>query len=133
MSSIDAKFSSEIFRTDRKVVLASNRQLASLLPARLAYDALGYSAGVVLARNSVSGLHQKYDNGGASGLDTAVGILMDGLLVEDFLSASDTQSAKMIVGGECLEANLTGLDSAAKTDLGGRSITLADGTVIFKF
>lgn len=133
MSSIDAKFNSEILRVDRKVVLASNRQLASLLPARLAYNSSGYSAGQVLARNTTSGLHVKYVNGGASGTGTAVGILMDAVLVEDFASTGDTQSAKMIGGGECLEANLVDLDSTAKSDLGGRSITLPDGTVIFKF
>ena len=133
MSTLDARFIGETFRFDRKVVFASNRQLASLLSARLAYDAAGYEAGRVVARNTTSGLFVKYVSGGASGTGTAIGILEHAVQAEDFASSGDTQSAKMIVGGEVLEANCLLLDSNAKTNLTGRSITLPDGTVVFKF
>jgi hypothetical protein len=133
MAGIDAGFAGEIFRKDKKVVIATNRQLASLLAVRLAYDAAGYEAGRILARNTVSGLHQKYVNGGASGTGVAVCVLHDEVLEKDFASSGDTQSAAAVFGGEVLESACVGLDANAKNDLKGRSITDAAGSVIFKF
>jgi hypothetical protein len=133
MSATDIKFSSEIFRKDHPMVLAKNRHLASIASVRLAYDAAGYEAGRVIARNSVTGLFQKYDNGGASGLDSAVAVLFEEVKSTEFASTGDSLIARGIMRGEVFEAKLTGLDANAKTDLNGRSYTDADGVVVFSF
>lgn len=130
---MDAKVNQEIFRKNHPIIIASNRHLASILPVRLAYNADGYVAGQVLARNTTSGLHAKYDDGASSGLNTAVGVLFEDVPVEKFASSSDTVLARGIFGGELFEAKLTGLDANAKTDLKSRSITDARGVVTLKF
>lgn len=133
MSSLDAKFDGEIFRKDHPIILSGNRVLASILPVRLAYDSDGYLAGTVIARNTTSGLYQKYDNGGSSGLDTAAAILFGDKAESDFASTGDSQAARGIFGGEVFQSKLTGLDAGAITDLGARSITDASGTQVLKF
>jgi hypothetical protein len=133
MASIDMKFDGEIFRKDHAIIISSNRQLASILGVRLAYDAAGYAAGTVLARNTTSGSYAKYDNGASSGLDTARCVLLHEMKAEDFASTGDVQAAQALFGGEVFEDKLTGLDSAAKTDLGSKSITLPGSVTILKF
>lgn len=133
MTGLNAKTSQEIFRKDNPIILAQNRHLATFVPVRLAYNASGYLPGRVLGRNSVSGNYQNYDNGGASGEDVAVGVLFDSVPVEDFSSATGTQMARMIAGGELFESKMLGLDSGARTDLKSRSIIGQDGVTIFKF
>lgn len=133
MSSIDPTFSGSIFRKDHPMVLAQNRQLATMVPVALAYNASGYVAGRVLGRNSVSGQYANYDNGASSGLDTAVGVLFESVDVTEFESSTGTIHARMIVGGELYESKLLGLDANAKTDLGSRSIVDASNTTILKF
>ena len=133
MSSTDLKFDGEIFRKDRPIILAARRDLASLKGVRLAYNAAGYPAGQVVARNNVTGYYEKYDNGAASGLDVAVGVLMIGREEEDFASTGDTTVAQMIVGGEVFKDKLTGLDANGETDLGARTIVDGDGTNILKY
>lgn len=133
MSSLDIKFSGEIFRKDHAIILSGNRVLASLLPVRLAFVSGGYVAGQVLARNSVSELYEKYDNGGSSGTDVAKAILFEDKAESDFASSGDTQVARGIFGGEVFKDKLTGLDSAAETDLDARTIVDASGVSILKF
>lgn len=133
MASIDMGFNSEIFRKDHAIIISSNRQLASILGVRLAYDANGYAAGTVLARNTVSGSYAKYDNGASSGLDTAKAVLLHEVKAADFVSSGDVQAAQALFGGEVFEDKLTGLDANAKTDLGAKSIVLPGSVTIMKF
>lgn len=133
MGSTDIKFSGEIFRKDHPMILAARRDLASIKPVRLAFQTDGYVAGTVLGRNSVSGYYQAYTDAGASGQDTAVGVLFEKVEEDLFASSGDTRMARMIAGGEVFEDKLTGLDAAAKTDLGSRSIVDATGVTILKF
>ena len=130
---IDAKVSTEIFRKDNPIILATNRHLATLLPVRLAYDAAGYKAGEVVARNTVSGLYESYDDGASSGLNTAAAILFESVEVDKFPSATGSAVARGIFGGEVFKSKLTGLDSNAETDLGARTIIDASGVQILKF
>ena len=130
MGNLDATFNSEVFRKNHALILASNRGQASIKPVRLAYQADGYVAGQVLARNSVSGYYAAYASGGSSGLDTAVGILFDSV---DEAASSGTSVGQMIVRGEVFEDNLTDLDADAKTDLGSRSIISGTGNTILLF
>ena len=128
----DAKFSGSIFRKDNPQIISSNRQLAVLHGIRLAYSATGYKAGRVLARNSVSGIYDAYDSAGASGLDVAKAILLEGLQAEDTVSASGAV-VPALFGGEVFKDKLVGLDSDAITDLDAKTIIDGSGTQILKF
>lgn len=133
MSNTDAKYIDPIFRKDHPMVLAKNRHQASLMPVSLKYSSTDLKAGQVMARNSVTGLYEKYVNGGASGLGTAVGILMEDKIVEDFASTGATVTARVITKGEVFENLLTGLDAQAKTDLKARSLVDGLGNQILSF
>lgn len=133
MASIDSRFNGQIFRKDHPIIIAQDRQLASIIGARLAYNASGYSAGVVVARNTTSGLYEKYDNGASSGLNTAAGVLLEGHPADDFESATGSTTARVCVGGVLYKNLLSGLDSAAEVDLGAKTIIGADGVSLLKF
>lgn len=124
------KISNEIFRKDQPQIFARNRQLAKIMPVMLAFQSAGYKAGVVLARNSVSGLYDKYDDAAASGLGVAVGVLLHD--VSDAPSGG-VEAAQCCVGGELYESLLTGLDANGKTDLKSRSVIDARGDTVLMF
>jgi hypothetical protein len=128
-------FDEEIFRKDNpaSALILRNRHLASIVPVSLVYDEDGYLSGVTLARNTTSGKWAKYDGGGSSGLDTAVGVLLDPVPVEDFKSESDIVFARMIVGGELDNALISGMDSNGRTDLDAKLVVSGTGKTIFKF
>ena len=129
-SGLDFRTSQQVFRKDRPLILAMNRHHASIIGVRVAYDALGYGAGQVMARNSVSGLHSKYVAAGSSGTDTAVGILFND--ISDMV-ASQSDVGQLIVRGEVFYANCTDIDGAAVTDLNGRAVVDGSGTTILMF
>ncbi len=129
---LDFFTSTEVFRKNYPMVLANNRQQATITGVRVAYNANGYLAGTVMARNSVSGYYQAYSDVGASGIDTAVGILFHDIEVEDFNSLTST-AAQLITKGNVFEAKLTGLDANAKIDLGARSVIDGYGNTILMF
>ena len=133
MASIDTGFSGEVFRKDHPIIISSNRQLASILGVRLAYDADGYDAGTVLARNSTSGAYAKYDDGASSGLDTAKAVLLHEMRATDFASTGDIQAAQALFGGEVFKDKLVGLDANGETDLGSKTIVLPGSVTILKF
>ncbi len=81
-----------------------------------------FVAGTVLAKQTSTGKIVRYDNGGSDGADTAIGIL--GYQV-DAQSVGATPLDVIIdycIHGVVYEANLTGLDANAKTDLAGAII-----------
>jgi hypothetical protein len=136
MASLDIKFNGEIFRKDFPMVIATNRSSAVLLPVRLAYDAAGYVAGTLLARNTVSGLFEAYDNSASSGLGVASCVVFQSIQASDFDStaATGTTTAVGIFGGCTLyKDRLVGYDSAGLADLGGRIIIDASGVELLKF
>lgn len=130
MSDLMARSQTEIFRNDRRIIIARNRHLASIVPVALTYDSDGYYTGQLLARNSVSGEYAKYASGGSSGLDTAVGILFNDVLDAP---ASTTAAGQMLVRGEVYESLCVDLDADAKTDLGSRSVIDGSGDTILIF
>lgn len=133
MGNLDAQYNPQIFRKDYPQIIATNVHLATILGVRLAYDAAGYNAGVCLAQNSVSGLFQKYSNGGASGLGTAVAFLYAPVDVSDFPSATGTVLERGVFTGELTSALLTGNDATADGQLGARKFAGSDGITIYKF
>jgi hypothetical protein len=132
MSGLDFLTKTQVFRKDFTAILANNRHLVSMMPIRLAYNALGVAAGTVLARNNVSGYYQAYSDIAASGVDTAVGILFHNVAVEDFNSGTST-AAQMIAGGNVYQSKLIGLDAAGITDLGAKSKIDGMGNTILMF
>lgn len=130
---MNINFNPQIFRKDYPAILAKNAHLASLAGIVLKYLSAGYSAGQVLARNSVSGLYEKYNPAGSSGTDTAAAILMDDVPVETFASSGDTAATRGIFAGEVYESKLIDLDADAKTDLKSRSYIDATGVTVLKF
>lgn len=120
----------EIFRKNYYAIFANNRHLATLIPVVLSYDSAGYKPGQTIARNTTSGLWQKYNPSGASGTDTCVGVLLNE--VSD-MPANSKDVGQLIVKGNLFEAAVIGLDSAAKTDLGARSVVSATGDTILMF
>lgn len=133
MADISAKFSGEIFRKDYPIIIAQSIQQATFVPALLAFDSAGYLAGQVLGRNSVSGLYQKYNDAGASGVDVARGVLFESHASGEFQDATGQVAARMVIGGTLFKDKLTGLDSAAETDFGAKTIVDATGTTLLKF
>ena len=123
MGSLDVKFKGSIFHKDFPMVIATNRASAVLLPVRLRYQANGYVAGTLLARNTTDGWFQAYNDGGSSGINTASCVLFESIAPEDFDGANATGSttAVGIFGGCTLYQNkLVGYDANGLTDLGGR-------------
>lgn len=136
MASTDANFKGSIFRYDQPLVIAMNRQSAYMVGLRLKYQSGGYAAGTVLARNTDDGLYQAFDNGGASGIDTATCILFEAHPAEDFdgTAATSTTTAVGIFGGCAVyKDKLTGYDSSILTDLKGRLIKGATGDDLLLF
>ncbi len=129
-------FQSPIFRHDQPNIIAKNPQRANIDGVALAYDSGGYVAGQVLAKNSTSGLYQKYSDNASSGVGTAVCVLLDNLRSDYTTAASGdvgTQFARGVFGGEVFKDNLTGLDADAVTDLGGRTYSDFAGNNILTF
>jgi hypothetical protein len=129
-SGLDFQTSTQVFRKDRRLILAMNRHHATIIGVRVAYDAAGYSAGQVMSRNSVSGLHQKYNGSGSSGTDTAVGVLFND--ITDMV-ASQSDVGQLIVKGELYHANCTDIDANAIVDLNGRTVIDGSGVTILMF
>lgn len=129
-SGLDFRTDTEVFRKDHRIVLAMNRHQATIIPVRVAYSASNYTAGQVMARNSVSGLYQAYNPVGSSGTDTAVGVLFNDI---DDMVASVNDAGQLIVRGQVFQDKLTSLDSDAITDLKGRTVIDGFGNNILMF
>jgi hypothetical protein len=125
---LDSKFTAEGFRKNFPLILATNRQHATVIGARLAAQAAALLPGQLLARNSTSGLYDVYASGGSSGLDTAKGIL----LIDADVSAT-SQVVQILMGGEVYKDNIVGYDSDTPADLNGRVYINGANENIFKF
>lgn len=131
IGSLDAKFKDPVFRRDNPQIVAASLHQTLRLPVRLEFEAdtEGYPAGTVLARRPSNGLFTSYEDGQADGKGTAVAVLLN-----DVIPASgDTDLGIGIFKGTLYEDNLTGLDAAAKVDLGSRTIQDATGVKLLVF
>lgn len=135
MANTDVKFKSPIFRKDHAMILAAKRELASIKSVRLKDISADYSAGQVLARNSSTGLYEKYS--AVSGTYAAACILFEDVPTQAFDESSgggaSTSIARGIFGGEVYTDKCIDLSSGAKTDLKGREVVDADSVSIFKY
>lgn len=136
MASIDVSFNGSAFRFNQPLVIAMNRSSAVLIGIRVRYQADGYLAGTILARNTTDTFYQAYNDAGSSGINTAACILFEALAAEDFdgTASTSTTAAVGIFGGCAVyKDNLTGYDANALTDLGGRVIVGANGDSLILF
>lgn len=75
-------------------------------------------AGTVVGKVTASGKYKAYANANSDGSETAVGILYAAVDA----SAADANGVLIVRHAEVEETQLTGLDSAAKTDLAATQI-----------
>lgn len=137
---VDAFTSGNVYTPNFKSVIATKRELAVLLPVRLAPNTLSadYQAGTVLAQyNSSAGSLQNYYvnyvNSAGSAQGTAVCILNEFCSNQALTSAASTPLSVAVFSGILWKNLLVGLDSNAISNLGGKSITDATGNILFKF
>lgn len=125
-----------VFQKSFPQVFATYRGDEVLNPIRLRYDEDGYLCGQVLAQNSVDQTYAKYDDGGASGLDTAVCVLLDDVAAADFESESATGSVTtraVFAKAQLYFDKLIGYDTAAGVDLKARTFSDGTGTNLLVF
>jgi hypothetical protein len=132
-SAIDAEVNNQIFRKDWAAIIASRRDLATIAPVRLAYDAGGYLAGQVLARVTSTGVFGKYSAVSGSANDS-VCVLFENVTASDedsALTGGALARAIMGAGGGVYKSKL--LDYPGATAMGGKEITDATGITVVKF
>lgn len=129
---LDAKVNNQIKRNDYAIIIALNRHLADLQPVRLLNTGNDYKAGLVLGRITASGLYAAYNDSNSDGTQTAQCVLFEDVLAED-QTATGNPMARGIFAGYVFQDKLTGLDAAAKVDLGARTIIDASNVNILKF
>lgn len=125
---LDSTFNGQIFRKDHPMVLATNRQLATIFGIRLEYNANGYPAGQVLSKDTSDGLFKKYSL--ASGTYPAQCILFENI---DGPASSGTALARGIFGGLVFTGILTDYSAQAKADLSAKDLSASDGVGVTKF
>lgn len=134
-SAIDATVNNSIFRKDWASIIAYRRDLATIEPVRLAYDAAGYFAGQVIARVTSTGVFGKWSAVSGSSTDSTC-ILSETLTPNDEgISGVDAPTggslARAIFAGYVFKSKL--LDYTGPTQLGGKEMTDATGITVVKF
>lgn len=131
---LDMKVLTEAFRKNFPIIIAINRHQATLLPMRVEYLSGGYFAGQVMAKRTSTGLFAKYNDAGSDGVNTATSILFEDIEDMDNTDApSGSQVARGIFGGTVYKTKLIGLDAAAITDLGAKTLSDSIGPDLLKF
>jgi len=84
-----------------------------VLTKTLAIDAAARVKGTVLGKVTADGTYAPYVNTNNDGTETARAVLMEDVAAH----AAATVTALVAMHGDFVEANLTGIDAAGKTDL----------------
>lgn len=129
---LDSKVDNEIFRKDHPIIIARNRQLASIVGARLAHDTDGYLAGQVVARDDGDGLFYKWSAASGGTYDT-VSVLLEDVTGDQFTGTTGNALARSIVGGEVFYSKLIEIDATAITQMKAKVIYDATGEGILKY
>lgn len=129
---LDAKVNNSIFRKDHPIIIARNRQLASIIAARLAHDTDGYLAGQVLCRVTSTGLFGKYGAASGSSHDTTC-VLLEDVTGDQFAGSTGNALARVIAGGELFYDKLLQIDSTAVTEMNGKIVFDAQAEKILKY
>lgn len=140
MANDGASFNGSIFRKDYPFPIAMGRASALIHPVVLRYNAAGYAAGTILAKNTTDGVWDAYASAGASGTNKADCVLFESHAPEDFSSTSTAASASGLVvargiygGCEVYQASMSNYAAGVLTDLSARLITDAQGVTTMKF
>lgn len=136
MGSIDPRFNGSIFHKNYPQIIASDRALAKIIGARMAWKSTSVAAGTLVGRVTSTGFYVPYDDAVTGGADTAVGVLLDDVDFEAASGASGigSNAARVCVGGASLYYDkLTGLDANGLTDMKARKVTDITGTNLLVF
>lgn len=131
-SAVDAQVNQSIFRKNFPIIIAAKRANADILGIRLTYDADGYMPGQVLARNTSTGLYDKYS--AISGSYEAACVLLEQITDDDQPSTGGALARGIFGGGVMLYTDLLlDYDANSKADLGARDVIDAanDNITIF--
>lgn len=120
----NAHYNAAVDRQDRAQILAGPTSQARFEGVTL-LEGFAYDAGTVLGRITASGKYSTYLAGGAGGLETAVGILMDTV---DATAGPVTTA--MATKGDFWNARVIGMDAPGLVDVGGRVVINAQGESI---
>lgn len=132
-SAIDAQVNnSGVFRKDSSLIIALRRDLATLSPIRLEYDAAGYKSGQVLAYDTGTSTYKKY--AGVSGTMAAKCVLFEDVSSDEMGSVNTIDPlARGIFGGQVFTTKLLDYDANAATGLKSTDYVDAAGNQITKF
>lgn len=137
---VDAFTSGNIFTPNYKSVIAIKRELAVLLPVRLAPNSLSqdYQAGTILAQYSsgagaLQNFFVNYVQSASSGQGTPVCILNEFTVNQLTNVAPSTPLSVGIFSGIVFQTLLPNYDSTVPAALGGKNITDASGVVLLHF
>ena len=108
--------------TPKEIRATGRDELFRALPVTIVSGAGVLDVGTVLGKITASGKFTAYSNAASNGSEVALGIL-----TEKVDATSRDVETSAYVMGVFVEANLTGLDSAAKTDFGSKSFW--DGSI----
>lgn len=125
----DAYFDGEAQRKDHPIVLACNRDLATILPTRVLNRAEGYKAGQVIARDTSDQFYKAFSAISGGSFDS-VGVLFESIGAQ---SATGGTLARTVFGGEVYKSVLVDFSSDASDEMLAREITDSLGTTIVKF
>lgn len=121
----DAEVNMQISRYDFAQIIACKRSLCLIRPVVLVFDNTnqpnGYPAGTVLAQYTSgpsANFFATYGTGGASGLGTAVCVL----LVDAYPASGGSLAVPAVFRGNLYASKVIGADAGAKTSLGARVV-----------
>lgn len=134
-SAIDAEVNNQIFRKDWAAIIAYRRDLATIEPVRLQYDANGYPAGQCLARVTSTGVFGKYSAVSGLSIDTPCVLFESVIAADEGTPGVDAPTggalARAIFAGYVYKSKL--LDYTGPSQLGGKEMTDATGITVVKF
>jgi hypothetical protein len=139
MGQIDPRFSGNIFHKNYPQIIASDRALAKIIGARMAWQDDDVPAGTVVARRASDGYYVPYDDAVTGGPNVAVGVLLDDVVFPASATGSGpsgagTEITRVCIGGASLYYDkLVGIDAAGLVDLHGREVVDAAGTNLLVF
>lgn len=119
MGNMTPRFNPNVTRFDAPAILASRRDLASLKPVELAYNAGGYAAGTVLGQVTATKLWKAYLAGSSDGSQFPKAILFEDAPPANFPAAGTTSQNVGIFGGEVYYDKLVGIDAGGIAALNG--------------
>lgn len=102
---------STVTYTPKEIRINADPAMYSTINVTVKAQSEPMAPGTVLGKITASGLYDAYDNTADTGIETAAGILADAI------APGENEPVRMYIRGVFREADMVGLDSAAKADL----------------